>query len=203
MKRLWVAMAGFGIWAGCGDEGPGAHDVGADVVSDTASAVDGAADTTSGDVLADSSGVDTAGPEARSVLGTWKVLFRTGWYAARYTYTFSGGEDGGTLEVRFEQTDWNLELAGCTRVDDATGTWTLVDGQLDVVPEAGTTARWVTFGEPDCGIGEDMSYPERPLDAAELRALDLADGPLGWVEGVEGPRLVTEREGYQYEWTRP
>ena len=87
--------------------------------------------------------------------------------------------------MAYQRRDVNGSMADCAQEESATGTWSIEGDALDVVLEEGETERRAV-NLRECGIGEDLSYAQRPMTEDELKHRDFVDGPFS----LEGDELV-------------
>lgn len=134
-----------------------------------------------------------------SVLGAWTLHFSGGYYWHDLRYDLSGVESGGTVSISHVREDVNGAYLECLLTQTATATWTRNGTTLDVVPMAGRTRRETV---PFANFGCDEAYPERDMTAAELRAVDFADGEYSF---DHSSRLVTSTSSGSlfFTWERP
>ncbi|RLB47503.1 MAG: hypothetical protein DRJ42_25265 [Deltaproteobacteria bacterium] len=154
-----------------------------------------------GDAPRDASIAEDAGDTGdTSPVGSWLLTLDGGYWNSRYSYEITGSGGEGNVVISGQRVDLNGALNLCTRLDEATASWTVHDGIFDVVMMEGRTQRRPTNVGDDCGIGEDMSYDERDMTAEELGHLDFANGPFR----VEGDLLTTTTfysNGSEREWS--
>lgn len=133
---------------------------------------------------------------AADVRGAWTTYWDGIYFWHTFRYAFTGTATGGDVAIAHERVDVQGQFLDCTQQDIATGTWTIVNGNLDVIVTSGTTSRQTTAGMPSSYTCE-QAYAQRAMTIDELRAVDLADGPMRF----EDESLITSWHENEERWS--